>query len=161
MCKPMCDNLYLDIENDQSLMVNTNDYISDGVTYDDYLRLKNEALEQADCCQLYFKKNAFNFDQANSYIDGMKMCIHCFFVLNLDKFHNKISLSSTDKNMLDKYLLEFSKEHNVEKCNKESLYGVCLLCDYLKDKKSRMDDKCKIYDKVLVKNKREKYTLYL
>ena len=173
MCDIMCNtvsgqegwrDLYLDdMDKEQGGKLETSSgYTSDGVTYDQSLRLKNERLEQAECCQLYFRKNAFDFDQTNIYIDGLKMCIHCFFVLNLEKFNKKLSLSSADKNMLDKYLIEFSKDHNMNACKRTATYGTCLLCNYLKEeKKPEVDDKCKIYDKILIKNKPDRYILYM
>lgn len=148
-----------DIEKENNEKTNTHGYTSDGVTYDLYIRLKNEQLIQADCCQLYFRQNVFEFDQTSGYIDGLKMCIHCFFVLNLEKFNKP--LSPPDKNLLDKYLIEFSKEHNMDSCKRAEIYGMCFLCNYLKEKETKTNEKCRIYDKIVVKNKPEKFTLYM
>lgn len=103
----------------------------EGITYFEKIKYGNtitSKLQQCDYCQRFYTGELI----IPTTEDDVTICQHCHFTLYYDLSARKegdekyanfgISVSS--------YILNFAKDHNVEKCTKKTNMGGCFLCEY-------------------------------
>lgn len=108
-------------------------YTTDGLSESDYN--KSDVCNQggcvkSECCGFYF--NADGYTHQTKYyfgIEGMNICIHCYFSFNIEKYTKCVNLNEQEIECLKYYIDNFTEQHNSIKCNRIKSYKKCLLCE--------------------------------
>jgi len=109
-------------------------YTTDGLGEKSYNRsdVKRQGKKVSMCegCSRYYKDEAYI--HKNRYylgIEGVNICIHCYFSFTITKYVNNIDLTMNNKECIKYYIDYFTRQHNTEECIRMKLLNKCLLCD--------------------------------
>jgi len=109
-------------------------YTTDGLDEQSYncsdVKEQKTKISICEGCRRYFKDEAYEHkNRYNLGIEGVNICIHCYFSFNITKYVNNINLTIDNKKCIKYYIKYFTQQHNTNTCIRMKVLNKCLLCD--------------------------------